>query len=141
MITTDTIKSGICTALSEAFPDNEIYTENVEQGLDSSCFSVVVVESSIKPYTKWRYLKSVTFCVHFFPSTDEPLSEIDAIQDELQGVLEYITVDESLIMGRNMNATITDGVLAFLVTYSAFVKKPREYVFMEEHRVDFKEKK
>lgn len=127
MITVNSIIDGICKALSEEFGDEyEIYTEEVQQDLTAPCFSVIMLKPSINQFLKNRYYRVNSFCIHYFPSSDEPLQEIRDIQERLMDCLEYITVAADTIRGTNMNSEISDDVLLFFVNYDMFVYKQNQ---------------
>lgn len=130
MITVNTIIDGICKALSEEFGEEyEIYTESVQQDLTEPCFSIVPIKPSINQFLKNRYYRANSFCIYYFPkSADEPLKEIRNVQERLMDCLEYITVDSDKIRGTQMNAEVSDGVLAFFANYDMFVYKTTESI-------------
>lgn len=125
MISIEKIIDGISEALNTEFGDEyDIYTEDIEQGLNEPCFSIVLLKPSVNQFLGKRYYRTHLFCVHYFPkSTNESKLECFKIEERLMNCLEYITVDGDSIRGKNMFGEISDGVLAFMIEYNMFVNK------------------
>lgn len=125
MISIEKIIDGISEALNTEFGDEyDIYTEDIEQGLNEPCFSIVLLKPSVNQFLGKRYYRTHLFCVHYFPkSTNESKLECFRIEERLMNCLEYITVDGDSIRGKNMFGEISDGVLAFMIEYNMFVNK------------------
>ena len=134
MITIQTVIDGIVGGIKAAYPDNDVYTENVEQGLTEPCFSVLCLNSNIKHEFDKRYLKTMLFCVHYFPEEHiDAKAECGDVSEELVSALEYITADGDMLRGTDLHSEIIDNVLSFFVTYSTFVyREPEDVEMMEE---------
>lgn len=122
------IITGISQALDSEFnaDGNEytIYTENVEQGLETPCFFIFKLKPSSKQLVGNRYDRKYPFDVHYFPKDKENINyEINEVTERLYSALEYITVDENLVRGTNMNAEVVDDVLHFFINFNMIVKK------------------
>ena len=118
------IIDGISVAINSEFGDSyEIYTESVKQDLEESCFSILCLNPKIDQFLGKRYFRGNQFCIHYFPSSDEPRSECQAVMERLINCLEIITVDGDPVRGNGMNGEIVDGVLSFFVNYDMFVYK------------------
>lgn len=129
----NSIVDGIITALKQAYPTYDVYTESVEQGLEPPCFFVRPVSPEVKHYRGARYYRQHLFAVHFFPVTEDSRAEINEVIEKLFLHLEYITVDEEPMRGTNMRTEISDDVLIFFVNYDLFVYKgTQEMEPMEE---------
>ena len=121
------IIDGICEGINSEFGDPyEIYTETVNQDLNEGCFSVLCLNPTIQQFVGKRYYRTNQFCIHYFPKTDEPRTECQAVSERLMNCLEYITVDGDLIRGTEMNSEIVDNVLSFFVNYDMFIYKVTE---------------
>lgn len=121
------IIDGISVAINSEFGDSyEIYTESVKQDLEGSCFSILCLNPKIDQFLGKRYFRTNQFCIHYFPSSDEPRSECQAVMERLINCLEIITVDGDPVRGNGMNGEIVDGVLSFFVNYDMFVYKEVE---------------
>lgn len=127
------IITGISQALDAEFnSENEeyiIHTENVEQGLEEPCFFIFSLKPSSKQLVGNRYERKYPFDIHFFPNTElvDGVStinnQINEVTERLFTVLEYITVDNSLVRGTSMNVEIVDNVLHFFINFNMIVKK------------------
>lgn len=113
---------GICVAINTQFDDTyEIYTEDIEQGLEEPCFSVLCLNPTIEHFRGKRYFRTNQFCIHYFPSSKEKRSECYEVMDRLFTALEYINVDGEPTNGTEMHGEFVDGVLNFFVNYDMFV--------------------
>lgn len=128
------IIDNICMLLSENFPDYEIYTENVEQGLKEPCFFVRLLNSEMESKLKSRYFKKMLFSVQVVGAT------IDI--EELFVILEYIKDDEdNLYMLNNLKVESTEEVQTFTFNLNYFVRKELEKNnYMEDYKVKTDEK-
>ena len=121
------IIDGISVRINAVFGDSyEIYTENVEQGLNEPCFSVLCINPTIEQFLGKRYFRTNQFCVHYFPKTNEKQYESFAVVERLQNALEYITVDGDTVRGTQMHSEVIDGILSFFINYDMFVYKAKE---------------
>lgn len=136
------IIDGISVAINSEFGDgHEIYTENIEQGLEEPCFSILCLNPTISQVLGKRYFRTNQFCIHYFPSTSDKRSECNSVTERLMDALEIITVDGDLVRGSEMHCEISDDVLHFFVNYNMYVyKKSEPEPFMEslEHNTDLK---
>jgi hypothetical protein len=130
----NSIISGICTKLNEAFGDDyTIYKEQVAQGLKEPCFFVQIVEPTNTQQLGNRYFRENLFCIQYFPiSENAPIAECLSVQDDLFLALEYIMVGEDLQRGEKMRGEFSDGVLNFFVEFNMFVYKTEDLDPMEE---------
>ena len=118
------IIDGISVAINSEFGDPyEIYTESIEQGLDEPCFSVLCLNPTINQVLGNRYFRTNQFCIHYFPSSSEPISECHSVIDRLMGALEIINIDGDQCRGTEMHSEVTDDVLSFFVNYDMYVYK------------------
>ena len=127
------IIDGICLALSSNFGDNrEIYTEEVEQGLEDGSFVIVCLNPTNSRFFGNRYFRTNQFSIHYFPKSDEPKSECHDILEDLYDALELIEVDGDLLRGTNMSSEMDDDVLHFFVNYDFFTIHKTDEIFMED---------
>lgn len=124
------IITGISQALDNEFNDNdeeyEIYTDNVEQGLNTPCFFIFSLKPSSKQLIGNRYDRKYPFDIHYFPKDENSRNEINEVIERLYLAFEYIEVDGDLVRGTSMNAEIIDNVLHFFVDFNMIVKKEKE---------------
>ena len=70
------ITDAISEAIYDEFGDgHEIYTEEVEQGLQEPCFAIIPLNLTNDLYRNKRYYRKNPFCIHYFPSTNDKRNE------------------------------------------------------------------
>lgn len=119
------IKDAISIKLNQIYGDNyEIYSKDVEQGLNPPCFFIKILNPSRRQLIGNRYYLEVSCDVHYFPAVEGDNDKLDEFGMSLFDDLEYITmVNGDQIRGTNMSYEKVDGVLHFFVTYGLYVKK------------------
>ena len=122
----------IAEALFQEFGSSyEIYTENVEQGLQEPCFMIRCLNQTKNLHLDIRYKRTNQFVIQYIPSTSEANEECASVLERLFDCLEYVTLSSKPVQGTNMNGEITDGILNFTVNYDGFVLKGRSEINME----------
>lgn len=113
----------------------EIYKEQVPQGFKKPSFHVRrILLNPIKEYqgTEYKFLKNVyNYIIRYFPkSSDEPISEINDIIDDLRLLFKDVIIynnnsnngEEEIITSpvhiRNMTAEVIDEVLQFNISFN-----------------------
>lgn len=136
------IIDGISVAINTEFGDDyEIYTENIEQGLQEPCFSILCLNPTVEQFFGKRYFRTNQFCIHYFPHSNERRSECNAVAERLFNCLEVITVDGDPIRGTSFHSEISDDVLSFFVNYDLFVYRnegTEEHMEIVKHKTDVK---
>lgn len=119
------IIDGIAVKLHQIEPDYTLYKEEIPQGFDEPCFSILHIQSSNAGKLPVRYLRRNAFDIHFFPDTKSAnqKEEMYRIGEALFLALEHIKVLDNLARGTNMRYEIVDGVLHFFVNYDFYVKR------------------
>ena len=126
------IVDGISKAINEEFGDDyEIYTAEIEQGLEALFFAIATVEPTNNLFKPNKYFRKNPFCIHYFPSSKDKKNECYAVLERMYLAMEYIEIKETLdgvtttskVMGTNMNGVYDDGILHFFVNYDMFVNK------------------
>lgn len=101
----------------------EIYSEDVSQGLNEPCFSIVHLMTTNTKRLPPRYLRQYDFDVHFFPKDKiNPKRECHEVAERLFLCLESVFFLDNTVRGIKMRNEIIDGVLHFFVSYEMFVK-------------------
>lgn len=130
----DQIITAVSNRLNELFiGDYEIYSQNVEQGLQEPCFFIRLVSAVNTALLKTRKQMSYTVMVTYFPTEDESNDELMLVGDKLVGGLEYInTLSADIVRGFDMSYEIdaTQNVLHFTVTYKVFLNRETEFIPM-----------
>lgn len=128
----DAIRTSLNTAFGEGY---EIYTEGIEQGLKEPCFSVYCTNFTRKLYygiVDKRYFMQNTFCIQYFPATDEVDAECADVSERLLDCLEYVIVQGDLTRGTKMHGELVGGIFSFFVDYDMHVYKIKEKIKMGE---------
>lgn len=117
----DDIVNGISIKLNDTFGDDyEIYSENVEQGLNEPCFFIKPLKASNKPFLGKRKQRTYPFDIAYFPK--EGNEEMMQASDKMLDCLEYITlVNGDVLRGSSLESEIVDGVLHVSVKYNVFL--------------------
>jgi hypothetical protein len=136
------IIDGISVAINTEFGDDyEIYTENIEQGLNEPCFSILCLNPTVEQFLGKRYFRTNQFCIHYFPHSNERRSECNVVAERLFNCLEVITVDGDPIRGTSFHSEVSDDVLNFFVNYDLFVyrnEENEERMEIVKHKTDVK---
>lgn len=106
-----------------------IYTESIEQGLTEPCFSILCLNPSGQHEIGDRFKRFFPFNITYFPSTDEPISECNAVCETLLGLLNDIETDIGLIHASGTpSGEVIDGNLQFSIQYDLFALLQREEI-------------
>lgn len=121
----NSIIDGISIKLNTLFGDNyEIYSENIEQGLKTPCFFILLINPMSSSKLGNRQLREYNFDIHYFPHSDRKNQEINEVIESLIDGLECISlVNGDLIRGTDIRAEIVDDVLHFFICYKMYVTK------------------
>ena len=121
----NSIIDGISIKLNTLFGDNyEIYSENIEQGLKTPCFFILLLNPMSTLKLGNRQLREYNFDIHYFPHSYSKNQEINEVIETLIDGLEYITLlNSDLIRGTDMHAEIIDDVLHFFINYKMYIRK------------------
>ena len=115
------IVNGISIKLNSVFGDSyEIYTENVEQGLEEPCFFIKTLPTTNTPLLGKRKKRTYSFVISYFPEKGN--EEMMRVSETLLNEMEYITLlNGDMIRGHSLQAEIVDDVLHFSVNYVVFL--------------------
>lgn len=116
------IIDAISLALSKEFPESEIYTENIEQGLTEPCFLITLIKPENNHFINNKYKQTHLFSVQYFPKDGR--SEINGVLERLYFTLEQVTdLTGKTFRGSKMKAEPVDKVLHFFIHYDFIVHK------------------
>lgn len=125
--------NGIINAIRTSFDETfRIYTESIEQGLIEPCFSVLSLNPSGERELGDRFKRFFPFMITYFPSSDEPIAECNAVCEELLGLLADVQTSIGLLHASTMSGEVIDGNLQFNVQYNVYAMLQREPVEMQE---------
>ena len=119
------IIDAISISIDAEFGDQyKIYTEEVKQGLDEPCFFILCINPTNELFRNNRYFRTNHFSIQYFPCTDEPKAERNAVAERLYDCLKVIPSKENgPSRGTRMSSEMVDGVLNFFVNYDMYVYK------------------
>lgn len=121
------IMDGITNALFEEFGERfRIYTENMEQDVQTPCFIVRCVLPTDERWLGNRWKLTNKFSVQYLPYSDEPLRECNIIRERLTVALEYIGTPDGKIEGTRFSSEMTNGFLTTFVNYDCFAYRITE---------------
>jgi hypothetical protein len=123
MMQNDVLK-GITRELDGEF-GYPVYTDNIEQGLETPCFLVTDLTSTDEHIVMNRHNRSYPFMIQYFPQSQNYRMECADVSDRLFECLECITVAGYPARGTDMGGNVTDGVLNFEATYELQVFRTR----------------
>lgn len=122
--------NGIITAIRTEYDKSyRIYTESVEQGLIEPCFSILCLNPSGNREVGDRFKRFFPFMITYFPSSDEPIAECNAVCETLLGLLNDINTDIGIVHASGIpSGEVIDGNLQFSIQYDLFAMLQREKV-------------
>lgn len=121
------ITNGISNAIYKVFPAYPIELEPIEQEFQSGSFLITFATVIEKQLMDNRYYRRYPAEIMYIPkeNADEPVAEMQSVQEKLMDALEYITVKGDLVRGINRKAVIVDDVLSVSVDYDLHVFKTK----------------
>lgn len=114
--------------LGELFPESEIGSKPLGEGMDKPYFEAGLLETSEKPVNGQRYFRSISMYVNYYqPDEEQPSADYYLVLETLMDELEYISLEDgSLIRGSSRKGKNEGGILNFLVDYHVYIVKTRE---------------
>lgn len=110
----------IATIRTEYDKSYRIYTESIEQGLIKPCFSVLSLNPSGEREIGDRFKRYFPFMITYFPSSDKPIAECNAVCETLAEILYSVETNIGVVHAKTMSGEIVDGNLQFSVQYDLF---------------------
>lgn len=134
-ISTNIILDGITLALRKAFPESHIESNTIKQGLRQPAFLVLLVTAQIAKQPSNRKKRLARFDITYFPKCGR--EECYAVADTLGEILALIDLPSGdKLHGTDMDFSLTDGVLHFLVSYNHFTREQTEEERMEKLKIE-----
>lgn len=130
-ISTKKILDGITLALRTEFPKQQVFDDEIRQGLHPGAFNVVLVNASQQQIVGERYRRILLFDVLYYPRCGR--EDCLKIADRLSLLLNVISLpDGDLIRGSGMEFEIIDGVLHFYVRYTHYILRTADEETMND---------
>ena len=115
------IITAIATVIHGQYPDANIYTEPVEQGLVEPAFYIHCIDVDQRDRIAGRFIQSMPFEVVYFPING--VSDINSTLPVLLVALKLITLENGQkLAGYNIKGQVIDDVLHVFVDYDVVVK-------------------
>ena len=134
-INTGKILDGITLALRAAYPDCQIESDTIEQGLTPPAFLVVLVSAEQEKRAGERWRRLPRFDILYYPKAGR--EECYMAADNLCTILELITLPGGdRLRGTEISFEVVDGVLHFMISYNHFVRQKTEEIYMGELKIE-----
>ena len=112
-----------------------LYSEKIEQGLQTPCFIISLVDASNMPLLNVRSKRAYSFDIKYI-SENGTNAELLSISDKLFYGLKWVTLlNGDKLMGFNMRYEIVDEVLHFFVEYPVTMRETEEFDTMESYEL------
>jgi hypothetical protein len=137
------IISGISAALDTEFGDGyTIYTEYVEQGMNTPGFYIDCLAPGREKVSLGMYADTMNFDIHYFPQGANVKGDCYETGARLMDCMMRIALSDGTLMdGKAMSFSIKGDVLHFLVSYKTLRRAiPRADEQMETITTSIKEK-
>lgn len=127
------IMDGIVTALSGEFGEGTpVYTESIEQGMQTPCFFVECNSLKAERGMNGRWKLANQFSIRYHPHTDRPKQECNAIRERLLWALAYIEAQQETYEGSAFSMEENDDILTTTVHYDCVVYRKTDVTRMGE---------
>ena len=102
--------------IKSAFPDVNVYKENVIQGTELPYFFIEEIESKYNHAIGRKYKKKVTLLIKYFSNSEtNAKNEMYSVSEKLAEILELMQYESIILKGINANSKIIDNVLNFFI--------------------------
>ncbi len=126
------IIEAIAVKLAREFGDITVYSEKVEQGFKSPCFSINCESINNQLYRGKRYRTENNIDIHYYSGTADEREDNNDVMTRLFKCLEYIDIPGSVLRGENMKMEIQEDHCSFKVSYCCFYFTEEDYELMGE---------
>lgn len=119
------ILDAVTTQLGLTFGDGyKYYMENVEQNFTPPCFTVDLIQPTIRSRSPVLYDRAVQIVVHYFNDDRTDIKRTAySISEDIIACLEYLPFKHTLLRGENRSWQLVDDVLQVFVTYNFMTMK------------------
>lgn len=123
----ESVINGILGKLGEVDSTLPKYMEQTEQSIQGPAFFVLQINSSQTKGMNRRYIRSLSYNIHFFPDPGSLTKKADcrSMGERLYTSLENIAVNGRLIRARDMKYEVVEDVLHFFVSFDVHLMKER----------------
>ncbi|MEG1497570.1 MAG: hypothetical protein RR385_09390 [Clostridiales bacterium] len=121
------MESMISNSLGTAFPNAEIWIEQIDAGFMRPAFFVQRITGVFKQIIGNRYTEENSYMIAYF--SDKPNQDINtdimAVANTMCSVLKTISYGGEMLHGKDINYRTEDGVLQFFVSYKRNLAEPK----------------
>ena len=124
------VLEAVTLALANAFPNSNIFADEVEQSLNLKDFIVTMPQLDNKKQLGQRFARTAAFDVIYF--AEKSNEECYAIAQQLDGILASVkTPGGDVLHAKNSNATIDNRILHYMVQYPHHIYTTQQIDEME----------
>lgn len=109
--------------IKAAYPEQEVYIDTVEQGLEEPCFFIRCIDVSQRDglvgQSEGIYRRSQPFEILYFPDADQPTHELYNVAENLIMGLRHLDGRN----GTDLSYRIDEDVLQMLVNYDVSIRR------------------
>lgn len=132
----NSIYDGVSLVLHASFPNQQVHSGGVRQGIKPGDFNVVMPNAGHTKEVGQRYRRTPAVDVIYFPKTRPCSAECYDMAHQLTGLLGSITTPQGDIIHATSNEwQVDNGVLHVLLRYDHCVYIPQEQVHMETLKI------
>lgn len=124
-VTVNSIRDGVTLALSELYPNIDLYDEEIPQDFKRPSFFVKLLTMGQNKEIGRRFLRSHSFDIHYFPPLDEYNKYGHAMAESLYSNLLTIEIDGAIYRVTGANHNIVDRTLHFMFDLNFHVLKDK----------------
>lgn len=104
-----------------------IYVEDVEQSLQTPCFTVNTLMPLQRAKSPVLYDRTFPIVIHYFSDSESDIKkDCYAMGEQILECLEYLPFGTTILRGKNTSYQVVDGVLQVFVTYEFVTKRVTE---------------
>lgn len=137
------LESEMFNELKQERENIAVYDNIISQGLELGSFFVKSINTSKTQSYHNLYNRQEKIVVRYFiPDIEDKESHVLTVSNDLEDLLEYISINEKQFRGRDIERKVIDDVLHIYVTYAMRVMRPEpEIERMEKLTMNIEGKK
>lgn len=125
------IIKAIANDIKNKYENINVYTEEVKQGFERPCFSVICVSSENNIFRGQRYRMTADIEIHYY--NDRKREDYNNVMLQLFDIINYVNVDNFPLRAVKMAMDTKDNYCLFNVTYDFFYYLEEEKEIMGEY--------
>lgn len=121
----------IADDIKSKYENINVYTQEVKQGFQRPCFSIICVNSENNIYRGQRYRMTCDIEIHYY--NDREREDYNNVMLKLFDILNYVNVDSFPLRAVKMSMNTKEDYCLFNVTYDFFYYIEEEKEIMGEY--------